>query len=248
MARPVITAMIVAHTPDAALEQIALAHKEGAEAFGYQLESLQRKYHTREIFTELIKAADGKSVYVTDYRYYGNEGLSDDEIADELITLAECGASIIDIMGDLYAPCENQLTIDSGAIKKQLALIDKIHALGAKVLISSHTYKFADCNAVFSHLAEQRNRGADIAKLVTAANTKVELKANMETSAILKSKLGIPFLFLCIGEFCAYHRRKAPLIAGGMFLCVAEHNELTTLVQPTIREAKEIIKAEYAYE
>ncbi len=244
MPRPVITAMIVAHTPDEMLAQISIAHQEGAEAFGYQLESLQREYHTREIFTELIKAADGKSVYVTNYRYHGNENLNDDQIANELIALAECGASIVDVMGDLYAPCESQLSFDGDAIKKQIALIDKIHAIGARVLISSHTYKFADCNAVFSHLAEQKNRGADIAKLVTAANTEAELKANMETSAVLKSKLGIPFLFLCTGDFCAYHRRKAPLIAGGMFLCVAEHNELTTPVQPTVREVREIIKAE----
>ena len=63
--------------------------------------------------------------YVTNYRYAYNQKLTDDELADGIITLAESGATLCDVMGDLFCKHPEELTDDEEAIKKQMDLIDK---------------------------------------------------------------------------------------------------------------------------
>ena len=52
-----------------------------------------------------------------------NAGKSDEQLAAEILELAECGATLCDVMGDLYCRTEGELTMDNGAIEKQMKLI-----------------------------------------------------------------------------------------------------------------------------
>lgn len=54
-----------------------------------------------------------------------------------LLTI-DAGAAACDIMGDMYDPSSRERTRDENAIQKQKRLIDRIHAKGAEVLMSSH--------------------------------------------------------------------------------------------------------------
>ncbi len=238
--RPTLTCMVQARTPERVFELIEKGLKRGTDAFGLQIEQLERKYHTREVFTEIFKAMGDKPCYVTNYNYITNEGLSDEELAEKSVMVAECGGALIDVMGDMFDRQPDQITYNEEAIKKQTALIERIHKLGKKVLISTHTYNFLEYEEAFKILSAQKSRGADVAKLVTAANTELELKTNFETTSRLSKELGIPYLFLCVGDMCAKHRKIAPFISNDMFLCVAEHDEFSTPVQPLLKDAKEI--------
>ena len=97
----------------------------------------------------------------------------------------------------------------------------------------------------FEYINEQHSRGADIAKLVSAANDDYELAENMSISSELAKDKYSPALFLCIGDFCKKHRITAPLICGGMFLCVVEYDELATPVQPLLSDAKAAVELVY---
>ena len=129
--------------------------------------------------------------------------------------------------------------------EKQKQFISDIHRLGAEVLMSSHTFRFMSKERAFEYINEQHSRGADIAKLVSAANDDYELAENMSISAELSKDNHLPALFLCVGDFCKRHRITAPLICGGMFLCVIEHDELATPVQPLLSDAKAAVELVY---
>ena len=89
--------MIQARTPDRVLELIEKGIKGGTDAFGLQIEVLEHKYRTNEIFNKIFTAAQNKPVYVTNYRSGLNENMSDDERVKELLTAAESGAALIDL-------------------------------------------------------------------------------------------------------------------------------------------------------
>ncbi len=239
--RPTLTCMIQARTPERIFELIGKGLEGGADAFGFQLERLERQYHTPEIYKTIFKKMGNKPCYVTNYPYLMNDGVSDDALAAELVTIAECGGALIDIFGDMFGRAHDQITYDKGAIESQKALVDKIHSLGKEVLISSHTFRFMEYSDIYKILQAQKERGADVCKIVTAANSENELKSNFYITSKLAKEFSNPFLFLCIGDFCEKHRKVAPLINNGMFLCVAEHDEFSTPAQPLLTDAKRIV-------
>ena len=186
----------------------------------------------------LFEKMGGKPVYVTDYRNNMSTGMTDGELADELLTLAKSGAALVDVMSDLYCPSKDEITRDSAADAKQRELINKIHSYGAEVLMSSHTYRFLNFDEVWKIAKIQSDRSADIVKIVAAASSERELYEIFETTARLKNETKKPFLFLCVGEYCKKHRLTAPIITNGIYLCVAEQDEFSTPAQPLLKTAK----------
>ncbi len=236
--KPILTVMLQAKTPERIIELAKKGLCGGADAFGLQLEVLERQYHNKETYKKIFAELGGFPVYVTNYRGHENVGLGDDELYRELLDVAECGGDIFDIMGDAFCQSPMQITYDTEAIEKQNILAEKLHFLGKRVLISTHTWCFLPYEEVKNILCAQRDRGADICKIVTMASDEGELDANFETSIMLKREFDREFLFLCGGEACHRHRRLAPLMVGGMFLCVVEHDELATPFQPLLEDAK----------
>lgn len=243
--RPTLTVMIQARTPERASELIKKGVEGGADAFAMQVDQLERKYRTEECYKKLFGEMNGKPLYVTDYRTNMSEGMSDEELAEELLVLARCGAALIDVMGDLYCPSKDEITIEPEADAKQRELINKIHSYGAEVLMSSHTYRLLTWDEVLRTAKIQSERGADIIKIVTAANTEKELYDNFEITARLKKELEKPFLFLCVGEYCKKHRCMAPIITNDIYLCVAEHDKFSTPAQPLLKTAKQLVDLMY---
>ncbi len=138
--RATITTMVQGDNPDRIKELMDKSIPLGAEAFGMQFEQMKPGYRNAEVYRQLFEYTD-KPVYVTNYRYRENEGKSDDTLAEELIELAECGATLCDVMGDYYDRQPDEVAVDESAIKKQMELIDKLHEKGAEVLMSSHVCK-----------------------------------------------------------------------------------------------------------
>jgi len=132
--------MVQYPTPEECILKIKASLAEGADALGIQLCKLRREFRTKEVLMEIFAACEGKPIYVTSYRVGHSEGLSDDEVADLLLLAADCGANLMDVMGDLYGPDPAyQLTTDPEAVERQKALIAEIHRRGGEVLMSCHT-------------------------------------------------------------------------------------------------------------
>ncbi|MBR2907703.1 MAG: type I 3-dehydroquinate dehydratase [Clostridia bacterium] len=237
--KPLLTVMVQADNPDRVEELIDASRPEGAEAFGMQLCRMKAEYRTRETYERLFRYASPLPVYVTNYRVAENTGKSDDELAEELLELAECGATLCDVMGDYFDPCVGELTMNDEAIEKQKRLIEALHARGAEVLMSSHIKKFTPAERVLEVAREHERRGADICKIVTGASTMAEQIENLRIIDLLKQNLSIPFLFLAGGE-SRILRRVGGEIGSCMYLCVHEYDQLATKVQPLTRDVKAI--------
>ena len=233
--QPPLTCMVQAKTPERIKDLISRA--EGAEGFGMQFCRMMPEYRTKEIYRELFSLASPLPTYVTNYRYGYNEGKSDDELAEGILELADCGATLCDVMGDLFDKQDDELARDVSAIELQMKLIDELHAKGAEVLMSSHVFKFTPAERVLEIALEHKRRGADIAKIVTGASSMEEQLENLRIVHLLKAELGIPFLFLANGE-SRILRRVGGSLGNCMTLCVVEYDDLATKSQPLLSEMK----------
>ena len=237
--KPMLTVMLQCRTPEVAIGRIRNALHLGADAFGLQVESLLLEHQTPEVYRQIFEEMHGKPAYVTNYRFSCNKGKSDEELAQGLLTLADCGAALCDVQGDLFAPHPLQMTEDPEAIAKQMELIDALHDKGAQVLMSAHTKCFLPGEKVLELALEQKRRGADVIKIVTDAADMQEQLENMKTMDLLKRELGAPFLFLCGGE-CSLMRRMGVHLGCSLALCVYEHDALSTPGQPLLSVMKKI--------
>lgn len=236
---PLLTVMLQCPTAERVSELVRKS--TDADAFGLQVEVLKPEYHNEKTYKKLFEEM-AKPVYVTNYRTSNNDGKTDDELAEGIVTLAECGATLCDVMGDLYCRHPEELTEDKTAIEKQMKLIDTLHEKGAEVLMSSHLYKYAPAERVLEIAFEQKRRGADVIKIVTKADDMAQQMENLRITNLLKQELGASFLFLSGGE-CSLHRRLGIKLGCQMGLCVYEHDEFSTPAQPllsTLKKVKEI--------
>ncbi|MBO5453419.1 MAG: type I 3-dehydroquinate dehydratase [Clostridia bacterium] len=237
--KPTLTTMVQADNPDRIKELIDKSNPLGAEAFGMQFCRMKEEYRNKETYKMLFSYAGEKPVYVTNYRYEKNNLKKDQQLADELVEFAECGATLCDVMGDIFDKQPGELTMDENAVKKQIKLIDELHNAGAEVLMSSHVFKFTPAERVLKIALEHQRRGADICKIVTGAETMEQQIENLRIINMLKENLEIPFLFLCGGE-CNILRRIGGNLGCCMYLCVYEYDEFSTNSQPILKELKAI--------
>lgn len=235
--RAILTVMLQCQTPEVAIGRIRNSLHCGAEAFGLQVESLNAEYHNGDTYKRIFDEMRGKPVYVTNYRSVSNAGKGDEELAEGLLELADWGATLCDVMGDLFDKQPDELAVDNLAVQKQMELIAGLHQRGAEVLMSSHVLKFTSADRVLEIALEQKRRGADIAKIVVAAEDMEQQIENLRITDLLKRELGIPFLFLSGGE-STMHRRLGMKLGNCMQLCVYEHDALSTFQQPLLSVSK----------
>ncbi len=236
---PLLTVMLQCETPEVAIGRIRNANMLGADAYGLQVETLKSEYHNPDTYKRMFAEMKDRPCYVTNYRGANNAGKTDEELAEGLITLANSGATLCDVMGDLFCKHPEELTDNEEAVQKQIQLIEQLHEAGAEVLMSSHILKFTPAEKVLAVALEQKRRGADIIKIVTGADAMEQQMENLRITDLLKRELGAPFLFLSGGE-CSLHRRLGIKLGCCMVLCVYEHDALSTPMQPLLRVMKTV--------
>ena len=238
--KPMITAMVQATNPDDLIHLVRTAAFDGADAYGFQLEQMERKYQNEETVRRVFEAMSPRPIYATNYRVAFNEGKPDEELADGYLWLCDMGATLIDVIGDLYCPTQYEITKDPTAVKKQMELISRIHDRGCEVLMSSHTLTFMSTEEVLAIAKEHQARGADISKIVTAANSEEEELENLKTATVLRRELDIPFLFLSGGTHNHLHRAFGPMFGSCMWLTVPLYDQCATPAQPLLRAIRAI--------
>jgi type I 3-dehydroquinase len=240
--KPLKTAMIQVKTADEAIAAIESGLKQGADAFGWQLECLNADQINQKTLENVFSAGCGMPFYVTNYKWASGGDKPEEQYFDELLLALKCGATLIDMPGDSFSPAPDQLTYNEQAIRKQIEFSQKAHDLGGELLISSHVPDFRSEDYVLGMAFEQKRRGADIAKIVTFSHDDEQLTDNLKTTVRLRETLGIPFLFLSGGEKCRLHRLAGPLLGACMWLCVAYRAPITTPPQPLLSDVNEFVR------
>lgn len=239
-ASPFVTEMVQEKTIERTQMKIRNAIACGATAVGVQLSALEKRDRTKENLSAVFASAEGKPVYVTNYRNGTNAGVPDEALMDELSFSLDCGATLVDMMGDTFDPSPEELTTNEAAIKRQMEWIDGIHRKGGEVLMSSHIREFRSPERVLEVALEQQRRGADMAKIVTGAETEDEELVNLQICHLLKKELKIPFLFLSGGKCCGLHRTIGPALGVSMWLCFREYDESTYVGPPLLENVLKI--------
>ena len=232
--------MIQVATAKQAEIKIRNAVADGATAIGFQISHLEKEYRDKETLSSIFASAENKPIYITNYRRNLNEGMTDEELMDGLLFGLECGATLVDVMGDAYDPAVEEMTTNEKAIAKQMKFIDEVHKRGGEVLMSSHIYEFRPAERVLEIALEQQRRGADIVKIVTGANTQEEELKNLEICRLLKQELKVPFLFLSSGEYSYLHRTIGPALGVHMWLCFREYDEYCYFGPPLLADVLKI--------
>lgn len=243
--RPLITGMILKGDPDSIRFAVKNSIYDGADCLGIQLECLKKEYKTEEEYKRIFAACAGHPIYITNYRGGENTGFTDEELAKELVKALSCGATLGDVPGSLFDTESGmgiglELSAKQDAIDRQKRLIDEIHSMGKEVLMSSHVLRFTPAETVLEIAYEQKRRGADIIKIVTAANSDEEQMENLRITSLLKKELNAPFLFLSGGTHSKIHRMIGAQLGCVTYLAVQEHDERAVPTQPTIKAAKAV--------
>lgn len=239
--KPLLTTMVQATTPERALELMRLAEQEGTDAIGVQFCQFLPEYRTEANYRRIIEAANGKPLYATNYRRAVTIDTPYEKIADELLLLARCGATMCDVMADYYDPQLCGQTNDSSAVAKQKELAKNLHAEGAEVLFSAHLKdRFHTAEEIIELALQQQDRGADVVKLVNQSPDMDHQIENMRIATLLKEKLDVSFLYLCYGSNQIL-RRIGGQLGCCMYLSVQQYDELATRFQPLLRNMRAII-------
>lgn len=220
-ARPVITVLLSSAEETGLLQEIRDSIEQGVDAFGLRIEMLPKCLRTEEKLKSFFAAMQGKPVYITCYKRWDVIEETDEQRSETLLNALKWGADMADIRGDMFSACDGEMTYDNAAVKKQKKLIAQIRSIGKIVLMSSHIifddkFKFIPKEKVLKIALEHEKRGADIAKIVSNADTEEELLENFEAITLCKKKVKIPVLFLCNGEKCLRHRLACGLICEPM--------------------------------
>ncbi|MBO5897668.1 MAG: type I 3-dehydroquinate dehydratase [Clostridia bacterium] len=232
--RPLLTVMVNQTTLQADKAIIARALQGGAEAFCIQVEHLRPEDRTLEKLKELFAECRNRPIYITAYR----EGLDDEGCVELMLRALDAGATLIDVMGDLYHPEPTQMTFDEEAVAKQKALIDLIHARGGEVLMSAHFRDYIDTETVMKFALAQKERGVDIVKMVSFAHNEEQMMANINLAQRMKHELDCPYLFLNSGACGRLLRQLGPAFGVCMYLCLENYTESS--LQPLLRTARDI--------
>lgn len=235
--QPLITAMIQCPTADECIEKIGRSLKAGAEALGIQLCQLKKEYRTEETLRRIFAACEGKPIYVTAYRGGQSQGDPDEMNEALLLLAARCGATLCDVYGDMYEDefPQYQLTQKPEAVRRQQQLIEKLHALGAEVLISSHTQAQLTAEETVRLARLQEERGADVIKIVNKVNGMEEIPGCIEAIQKILGQTHKKLLFL-VSQEGRILRYIGPQFGVCMYLCVESHGPLDTPAQPRIQD------------
>lgn len=239
--KPLLCCMVITETADEAILTARNAAFDGADAYGYQICRMAPDQRDEAQIRRVLQYMGNRPVYMTNYRHGFNKDKTDEQLGDELVDLAKWGATLLDVMGDYYCRAENELTMDTAAIEKQKRLIDRIHEAGGEVLMSSHVLKYTPAEEVLRIALEQQKRGADVVKIVTAANSVEEEMENLRITTLLKKELDVPFLFLSGGTHCRMHRTIGPMLGCVMALCVQRYDARSSKDQPLLRAERMIL-------
>ncbi|MBU0610875.1 MAG: type I 3-dehydroquinate dehydratase [Armatimonadetes bacterium] len=237
---PYLAAIIEGATPEATIASILQCEHAGAEAFAVSLSGWERDRVTLEGLSRVFHCT-GRPMMPLCYRS-GNlaaDKMDDDARAELLLLAIEGGAAACDIMGDLYDPAPRERTRDPQAIEKQKRLINRVHAKGAEVLMSSHApNEFLTGEEILEHLSDFVSRGADIPKIVVRADSDDEVIEAFRTTVLLKRELQVPFVHLCSGRYGRLQRYVAPSLGAALTFGVESSVQGP---QPLISSAREML-------
>ena len=189
---------------------------------------------------------------------WGKAGFSEEERTEMFLRAVEAGAAGIDIQGYTYDLASkhgyhgeaqysftqgnpSEIVTDETVIAKQRALIEKVHSMGAEVLLSCHPKIPMKSEQVVELALFLERRNPDIIKIVTKAENEDDLAESIRAMLLLKKEVKTPVSYHANGKAGMASRIINPLLGGQIAFCVDRYTESSTMEQLDLRTVKSVV-------
>lgn len=260
---PMLAGVIKERTQKDAVAQIKSCQYHGATGIDLHLSCLDEEFRTVECIRNIVNFSK-LPVLALNYNLSYDKGIyeaTEEERTDLILKGIEAGAAAADIQGytfDLasksgfreeysnlnYSFIKNnpkEVVVDEKIIGKQIEFIEKVHHMGAEVLLSNHPGIPMNCQQVVDLALFVEKRNPDIIKIVTVANTEEEMIEAFKTMLTLKKEVETPVSYHCSGAFGNLTRVINPVLGGFMCFCNDRYQDNSDLNQPLLEIARPTI-------
>lgn len=186
-------------------------------------------------------------------------GYTEDLRVESFLRAVEAGAAGIDMQGytfhlpskkefcgeDKYSFTKGnpkEIVTDEMVISKQCELIEKVHSMGAEVLLSCHPRIPMNSTQVVELAQFLEKRNPDVIKIVTKAENEDDLAESIKTMMMLKKEIKTPISYHTNGKAGMLSRIINPLLGGQIAFCVDRHNEGSTMEQIDLKTAAAVVE------
>ena len=135
-----------------------------------------------------------------------------------------------------------EIVTDEAVISKQCELIERVHSMGAEVLLSCHPGIAMSCEQVVDLALFLEKRNPDIIKIVTKANDENDLVESIKTMITLKKEIKTPISFHANGSAGILSRILNPILGGQIAFCVDRYTEASVMEQLDLKTAKTVVE------
>lgn len=256
---PALAGVVREKTARAAIAEIKNCYLHGAQMIDLHLSCLEDRSE------ESLRSIIGSSpLPVLALNYAGAYNWSPVPFTEEerealFLTSVRAGAAGVDMQGytfdlpsktafcgeDKYSFTKGnpkEIVTDPAAIAKQCDFIERVHAMGAEVLLSCHPGIAMKCEQVVELALFLEKRNPDIIKIVTIANSEEDMIESLRTMLALKREVKTPVSYHAAGKFGALSRVLCPVLGGQIAFCVDRFSESSTLEQLELSGAKQLIE------
>ena len=238
LTRPLLASMLMADNADDSIVCIRKSIYDGADILAMHTEYLRPEYHNHKTLKHIFDYAEDKPVFTMFYRTSFNQHVTEEERVALQLEAAKAGASMVDMMGDIYNPNPMQLATDQRTIDRQRSMVDAFHKEDCEVMFSSHTWCFMTAEQTLDHCDQLIRRGADMVKIAMCAFEEEQMQEVYRTTQLMKKELSVPFQHVCMGQYGKIHRMIAPLFGSMMVFCMQNYIPVANKEQPLLRAAK----------
>ena len=258
LATPALAGVVREKNIRAAIAEIKNCKYSGADMIDLHMSCLENK--DTEYLRGIISSTNLPVLalnYNADYNW-ADMGFSEEERVESFLRAVEAGAVGIDMQGYTFdAKSKNgffgdnkysftkenpkEVVTDSKIISKQCDFIEKIHDMGAEVLLSCHPGIPMDSEQVVDLALFLEKRNPDIIKIVTIAQNEDELIESFKAMSLLKKEVRIPVSYHAGGISGSLSRIINPMLGGHMIFCVDRFSESSTMEQLDLKTVRSII-------
>ena len=256
---PVLAGVVRETTTKAAIAQAKNCYYHGAGMLDLHLSTLEDTSHEA---LEQIIAATPLPVLALNYNHAylgGNLGFTEEERTESMIRAVEAGAAGVDIQGytfhvpsktgfhgdDIYSFTKGnprEIVTDPAVIDMQCRFIDRVHNMGAEVLLSCHPKIPMTAEQVVELALFLEKRNPDVLKIVTVAEDELQMIESLRTMVMLKKEVKTPVTLHAAGKAGTLSRVINPVLGGHMAFCVERYNAGSNMEQAELGSAKTIIE------
>ena len=258
LAAPAIAGVVRERSVQGAIAEIKNCKCGGADMIDLHLSCLENS--DAESLKNIISST-GLPVLALNYNITHDgrsASFTEEERVASLLRAVEAGADGIDMQGYTFDPSSKngfcgediysftkgdpkEIVTDEKIVSKQCELIEKVHFMGAEVLLSCHPGVAMTSEQVVDLANFLAKRSPDIIKIVTVADTADELAESIRTMLLLKKEINIPVSYHSGGKMGTLSRIINPILGGQIIFCVDRYKEGSTMGQLDLRTARSVI-------